>query len=417
MSEALQVVLDDQSLGLPETVVGTLFRDRKRGHEAISFSYEAAYLEHPARIEIDPELPLHAGRLHAPPDRLFGVFRDSAPDRWGRVLMERREALEARLEDRKPRRLTEWDFLAGVTDSTRHGAIRLRSLAGTPRYVDDRERGVPPFSRLRELEALASKFERDALSDEHELAQWLSQLVAPGSSLGGARPKASFLADDESLWIAKFPSTDDRYDQGAWEYLACDLARRAGIRTPESRLLRLGSRYRTFATKRFDREAGSRRLYASAMSLLCQADGVEASYLEIAEAIQLRGVAERIEEELAQLYRRIAFSILIGNRDDHLRNHGFLRETTGWALCPAFDLNPNPYKTHHALAIDEADPTPSVDTLRSTREYYRLSQEAAQAIETEVRSAVRSWQEVATDLQIPRSEQHQLGAIIDPDRP
>jgi serine/threonine-protein kinase HipA len=416
MSEELHAVLDDDALAPSETLTGTLFRDRNRGHEAISFAYDPTYLADPSRIEIDPELPLHAGRLHSPPDRLFGVFRDSAPDRWGRVLMERREALEAKLEGRRPRRLSEWDFLTGVDDSTRHGAVRLRSTGDPRRYVDDRERAVPPFSQLRELQVLASKVERDEPEDPHEIAQWLTQLIAPGSSLGGARPKASFVAEDGSMWIAKFPSNEDRHDQGAWEYLASALARRAGIRTPESRLLRLGSRYRTFASKRFDREARSRRMYASAMTLLGRSDGEEASYVEIAEAIALRGADDEISDQLARLYRRIVFSILVGNRDDHLRNHGFLRQARGWTLSPAFDVNPNPDKTEHALAIDETDPTPCVANLRSTRELYRLAERDALAIETDVRAAVRSWEDVATELQIARPERAQIAAIIDAHR-
>jgi serine/threonine-protein kinase HipA len=416
MTKELQVVLDDDSLAPPETVVGTLFRERERGHEVVSFAYDLAYLATPSPIEIDPELPLHPGRLYAPPGRLFGVFRDCSPDRWGRVLMERREAIEAKQEGRKQHRLSEWDFLAGVDDSTRQGAIRLRRTDGPREYTDDRARSVPPFSRLRDLQDMANKLEQHEDDDAHELAQWLSQLVAPGSSLGGTRPKASFLEEDGSLWIAKFPSNEDRYDQGAWEHLASVLARRAGILMPESRLVRLGPRHRTFTAKRFDREAGSRRLYASAMSLLCRDDGEQASYLEIAEALQLRGAADRIAEQLAHLYRRIAFSVLVGNRDDHLRNHGFLREAKGWVLSPAFDINPNPDKTDHALTIDEADPTPSVRSLRATREYYRLTEERARAIEGEVRAAVRPWAEVAEGIGIPRAEIQRLAAVLDADR-
>jgi len=415
MTEELQVVLDDDSLAPPETVVGTLFRERDRGHEVVSFTYDLAYLAAPSRIEIDPELPLHPGRHYAPPGRLFGVFRDSSPDRWGRVLMERREAMEAKQEGRRRRRLSEWDFLAGVDDSTRHGAMRLRRTDGVRQYADDRARSVPPFSRLRELQDLANRLEQHDVHDTDEVAQWLSQLVAPGSSLGGTRPKASFSAEDGSLWIAKFPSNEDRHEQGAWEHLASVLARRAGILMPESRLVRLGLRHRTFTARRFDRETGSRRLYVSAMTLLCRNDGEQASYLEVAEALQLRGAADRIAEQLAQLYRRIVFSILVGNRDDHLRNHGFLREANGWVLSPAFDINPNPHKTHHALAIDEADPTPSVRSLRSTRGLYRLTEERALAIETEVRAAVRPWAGVAEDLGISRAELQRLAAVLDAD--
>jgi serine/threonine-protein kinase HipA len=306
--------------------------------------------------------------------------------------------------------------LAGVDDATRHGALRLRRTDGPRDYVDDRDRKVPPFSALRELEHVANMLEREDADDRPELVQWLSQLVAPGSSLGGTRPKASFLAEDGSLWIAKFPTSDDRYDQGAWEQLASILARSAGIDVPDSRLVRLGSRHRTFAARRFDRAGTSRRLYASAMTLAGRTDGEQASYLDIAEAIQLRGAADQIAEQLAELYRRVAFSILVANRDDHLRNHGVLREATGWALSPAFDINPSPYKVDHALAIDEADPAPSVGNLRSTREFYRLTEDDALAIEAEVRTSVKAWAAVADALGIPRAEQQQLGALVDADR-
>lgn len=414
--DALQVVLADRTLVAQDTVVGTLFRERSRGQEVISFSYDAEYLASPASIPIDPELPLHAGRLYADADRLFGVFRDSSPDRWGRVLMERREGYEANQAGRVPHRLSEWDFLVGVDDATRHGALRLRSVDDPSRFHDDRDQAVPPFSRLRELQAFATKLEQGGDGTPAELNRWLSQLVAPGSSLGGARPKATFLAEDGSLWIAKFPANGDRYDQGAWEHLTLDLARRAGVQTPRSQLLSLGPRHRTFAARRFDRESGSRRLYASAMTLLLRNDGEDASYIDIAEALQLQGAADRIDQQLAQLYRRIVFHVLVGNRDDHLRNHGFLREPQGWVLSPAFDINPSPYKSVHALAIDEADPTPSVANLHATRDLYRLTDEDARDIEVEVRAAVRAWPELAAAHQIVRSEQGQLAAIIDPDR-
>ena len=416
MSDALHVLLDDTTLGERETVVGTLHCERRRGHEAIAFAYDDGYLCAPSPVEMDPELPLHAGRQYAPSGRLFGVLRDCSPDRWGRVLMERREALEATREGRRPRRLSEWDFLVGVDDTTRHGALRLRSLEEPAAYVDDRERSVPPFSRLREIEALTRELERDDVEEQPELARWLAQLVAPGSSLGGARPKSSFSAEDGSLWLAKFPSREDRYDVGAWERFASVLAGRAAIEMPECRLLRLGGRYRTFAARRFDRDGDARRHYASAMTLLGRDDGEGASYLDIAEAMQLHGAPDRLAHDLGRLYRRIVYSILIGNRDDHLRNHGFLRDPTGWVLCPAFDLNPNPDKAHHALAIDVADPTPSIAALRSTREYYRLTEEAAATIETQVREAVRAWPEVATAEGITKADQRQLATIIDPER-
>lgn len=416
MIERLDVVLDDDSLG-PTTKVGTLLREHGRSGEVISFEYDDDYLALAWSLEIDPELPLHRGRHHPARSRdLFGAFRDTAPDRWGRVLLERREALEAKQQERRRRRLTEWDFLLGVSDQTRLGALRLREVGPAARYVDNSEHSVPPIARLRELEAIARELSRDGGEDRPEYAKWLAQLIAPGTSLGGARPKASFRDEDGQLWLAKFPAHDDRRDIGAWERLASQLAIAAGVHMPESRLLDFASGYRTYAVRRFDREHGSRRLYASAMTLLRRSDGDgDGSYLDIAEVIQQYGDPECIESDLAQLYRRVVFSILLANRDDHLRNHGFLRTSGGWRLSPAFDVNPNPDKHDHALAIDEADPTPSVSNLHATHGYYRLSDAEASRIESDVRAAVREWRRVARAIEISGLEQRLLADIIEPD--
>jgi serine/threonine-protein kinase HipA len=416
MIERLDVVLDDDSLG-PTTKVGTLLREHGRSGEVISFEYDDDYLALPWSLEIDPELPLHRGRHHpVQPRDLFGAFRDTAPDRWGRVLMERREALEAKQQERRRRRLSEWDFLLGVGDQTRLGALRLREVGPAPRSVDDSDPSVPPIARLRELEAIARKLGRDDIEDHPEYAKWLAQLIVPGTSLGGARPKASFRDEDGQLWLAKFPAHDDRHDIGAWERLASQLAIAAGVHMPETRLLDFASGYRTYAVRRFDREGGSRRFYVSAMTLLRRSDGEGGgSYLDIAEAIQQYGDPASIESDLAQLYRRVVFSILLGNRDDHLRNHGFLRTSKGWRLSPAFDVNPNPDKHDHALAIDEADPTPSVSNLHATHGYYRLTDRVASRIESEVRVAVREWPRAASATKISGSEQRLLADIIQPD--
>jgi len=317
--------------------------------------------------------------------------------------MERREAEEARSANRAARRLTDWDFLVGVNDVARLGALRLRDPL-TSRWLDHRAPGVPPATRLRELEAAARAIDAGDAESHAQYSDWLRLLVVPGSSLGGARPKASFVDADGVLWLAKFPSRDYRRDIGAWEFVAHELARRAGLDVLHSRLERFGSAHRTFCVARFDRSGASRRMYASAMTLLQRDDGDTASYLELAEALQLQGDAEHLDSDLRQLYRRIAFSILSANRDDHLRNHGFLRGATGWRLAPAFDLNPSPEKSEHALAIDETDPRPSLDTLRSTARFYRLSAARAAQIEHEVSAAVETWRELAHALGLPSSE-------------
>ena len=414
MSDELEVWIDDATFGAQPRRVGALARARARGSESIRFRYATEWLQaRSVAFALDTELALTVGDFFPRAGaKLHGVFRDSAPDRWGRVLMERREADEARREGRQPRRLGEWEFLAGVNDVARMGALRLRDPESS-RWLDHRAPGVLPFARLRELEAAARAVDEEGASTRPEYSDWLRLLVAPGS-IGGARPKASFLDGDGSLWLAKFPANDDRRDMGAWEFLAHELARRAGLQVPQSRLERFASKHRTFCVRRFDRVGVSRRMYASAMTLLQRNDGDAASYLEIAEALQLQGDAEHIDSDLAQLYRRIAFSILVANRDDHLRNHGFLRGATGWRLSPAFDINPSPDRLEHALAIDETSARPSLETLRSTARFYRLSDAQAANIESDVRAAVGTWRAMADSLAFSAADRDLLASVLEP---
>jgi serine/threonine-protein kinase HipA len=412
--DELEVWLDDATLAAEPRRVGVLSRATARGREVVRFRYTEDWLRNrSSAFDLDPELPLTPGDFFARAGAsLHGVFRDSAPDRWGRVLMERREADHARREARAPRALTEWDFLAGVNDDARMGALRLQERRSS-RWIDDRAPGVPPAARLRELEAAARAVEGDGAAGSAELSEWLRLLVVPGSSLGGARPKASFRDADGSLWLAKFPARDDRRDVGAWEFLAHELARAAGVDVSEARLERFAGRHHTYCSRRFDRAGASRRMYASAMTLLQRDDGDAASYLELAETLQMQGDAEHVGADLQQLYRRVAFAILVGNRDDHLRNHGFLRGMTGWRLAPAFDVNPDPDRTDHALAIDEHDTRPTIETLRSTARFYRLGEARARTIESEIRAAVRRWRAVATSIGLVASEIEALAAVID----
>lgn len=415
MNSELELWLDDAVLAERVVRVGTLVRTTARGREVLRFRYAPEWLaDRKASFALDPQLPLTAGDFFPESGgSLFGVLRDLAPDRWGRVLMERREADEARREGRAARRLSEWDFLAGVNDVARLGALRLRDPA-TARWIDHRAPGITPLSRLRELEAAARELEADGAAGRSGYSDWLRLLVVPGSCLGGARPKASFLDSDGSLWLAKFPASSDRHDVGAWEMLAHELALSAGIEVPRARTLALGGGRRTFCVARFDRVGNRRCMYASAMTLLQREDGDAASYLELAEVLQLAGDAQRIEADLHQLYRRIAFSILIANRDDHLRNHGFLRTPGGWVLAPAFDLHPSPDKPDHLLAIDETDPRPSLATLRSTARFYRLTDSGAGQVEREVRSAIALWPALAQALELDAQERAALASLLAP---
>jgi serine/threonine-protein kinase HipA len=246
------------------------------------------------------------------------------------------------------------------------------------------------------------------LSDEE---RWLAMLVAPGSSLGGSRPKANY-EDQSELWIAKFPSREDRHDVGAWEHLVSLLAAAAGIDVPETRLLALGSRYRTFCAKRFDRLRGRRRLYASAMTLTGRRDHEDASYLDIARAIAEFGEPTAIEEDLRQLFRRVVFNVLTANRDDHLRNHGFLRSSGGWRLAPAFDVNPTPQKHEHVLALDGSLRTPDLEIVRETAPYYRLSTADADEVVGEIRRVVAGWRDLAQRIDLAADELERIGSAL-----
>jgi serine/threonine-protein kinase HipA len=394
---------------LGDAPVGDLFHQRG----VYSFAYHPAWLRSPQRFWLDPELQLFTGEQYPASEGNFGVFLDSAPDRWGRLLMERREQLDAQAESRPVRMLREWDFLSGVQDITRMGALRFclpQTAAGVPAsadFLDNQLRAAPPITSLAELHAISHAVESDDWQSASALnaadptradqRQWLAQLVAPGSSLGGARPKANFTHTDGSLWIAKFPSREDRRNVAAWEMLLHTLAQQSGITVPPAQLLHLNSAndahsYPSFAVQRFDRyfdhnfESASpsgngsptqqRLLFVSAMTLLQAKDGErQHSYCDLAHFIAQHGAAGCVEMDLEQLFRRVVFNILTSNRDDHLRNHGFIRQPSGWRLSPAFDLNPNPEKYDHALAIAPQGAAPTVATAIATAQHYRLSGE------------------------------------------
>jgi len=395
------VQLDAAELGA-HRAIGKLGRVGAPPRSAIAFAYEASWVTAAGSFQVDPSLPLYEGLQYSP--ALPGILTDAAPDRWGRTLLERREALSARREERAPRHLDEWDLLVGVSDMTRMGALRIARSEGGP-FLDDGSLAVPPFARLRELEHWAREAERGLPDVSREEERWIAMLVAPGSSLGGARPKASFRDEDGSLWIAKFPSREDRHDVGAWEQVVAHLAARAGIDTPASKLLRLGSDFRTYCASRFDRQGDERRLYASAMTLTGRRDGEEgASYLDIAQAIEGFGDPDSIEADLEQLFRRVAFNVLVSNHDDHLRNHGFLRGPGGWRLAPAFDVNPSPFTEEHNLTLDGRIRSPDLDVLRETAGLYRLNDKRVSQIIDEVSSVVAGWRRAATAAELPRQE-------------
>lgn len=412
-----EVFLDAAELQ-PMTRVGWLHQQVARTATPASFEYDQAWLRGSDPFRLDPRLELWRGAQHPAADApAFGIFMDSAPDRWGRVLMERREAAAAEREGRPMRTLREVDFLLGVHDEARMGALRFRADEQSP-FVDHQQSAAPPVTSLAELAQISRRVEEPGAEKLPEYEQWLAMLVAPGSSLGGARPKANFRETNHSLWLAKFPAKDDRYDIGAWEYVARQLAAHAGVTMPAARLEALGGDYRTYCSYRFDRTAAvasvaSRRMYASAMTLLGKRDGEEgASYLDLAQFIMDEGAGKHVAQDLEQLFRRLVFNVLIGNRDDHLRNHGFIKEPSGWRLSPAFDINPSPVKAEHALTLDGVRAVPEVGRALGTAELYRLTAGQASCIEKEVREALSQWRTVADSVGLGRPEVQRMEAVI-----
>jgi len=379
------------ALGGRNLMAGRMYSQRRRGSESASFVYDDRYLAHPDAYSLDPALPLVTGALQTPVGRaLFGAFADSSPDRWGRTLIQRTERARAKAEATVPRSMSEFDLLLGVRDDLREGALRFRLSDHEP-FLATEDSGVPMLADLPELLNIAARAEQD-VADYKDL----KRLLRAGSSLGGARPKAHVLDDAGRLAIAKFPSaSSDTWIVMAWEKVALDLAQDAGVIVPRSQLLRMGDRY-VLIVDRFDRRDRARIGYASAMTMLEASDGDQRSYLEIAGVIEER--SPTATADLRQLWRRIAFSILISNTDDHLRNHGFLHERgESWTLSPAFDLNPNPDSGPKELstAIDFTDTRAEVETLMSVAAYFRLGTSDAIEVLAMVTRAVARWRDVA----------------------
>lgn len=387
-----------------ETVlVGRLWTRTRGARESASFEYDRTWIGRRNAFALDPALPLATGQFHTD-GGLFNAFTDPAPDRWGRNLMSRRERRQARAEGRVPRTLMDADFLLMVEDETRMGALRFRE-AGQETFLSKSERPVPPLVDLPKLLTAAGRVIADKENDED-----LRLLLAPGSSLGGARPKASVRDKDGRLLIAKFPSQSDDWPVPSWEATATALAQRAGIVTPSSRLVAAAKRP-VFMTSRFDREAdGARVPFISALTALGAKDGETRSYLELVEVLRRDGA--EVAQDAVQLWRRLVFNILISNTDDHLRNHGYLRAASGWRLAPAYDLNPMPVDVKpriHSLTIDEVSDEASLDTAFAVAPAFGLGHATATTIAAEVGAAVAAWREIAaqhglTDPQIERMQ-------------
>lgn len=397
--------------------MGKLYSELLRGKEIFSFEYNDEWLNSGFAHSLDPDLNLYSGPQYLPDEKEnFGLFLDSSPDRWGKILMRRREAAIARREERKPRGLFASDYLLGVFDEHRMGALRFKAEPGGDFLNNIKEMAAPPWTSLRELQEISLKLESEDAVNDPDYLQWLNLLIAPGSSLGGARPKASIIDPDGHLWIAKFPSQNDLRDIGAWEKVAHDLALRCGINMAEAGIQKFSGQHHTFLTKRFDRTNGNQRIhFASAMTLLCRKDGYHsaegASYLQLAEFLLSQGA--EVDLDLEKLWRRIVFSICISNTDDHLRNHGFILTNDGWRLSPAYDINPVETGTGLSLNISEDDNALDLNLAREVAPYFRLKDKTAKKIIEEILEVVNTWRKVAANYQISRHETELMaGAFI-----
>jgi serine/threonine-protein kinase HipA len=398
MEHTILVYLD---LGGETHLVGRLWTRYKR-RESASFEYDKRWLENPCRFALEPALTLDQGVHHTPIDRsLFGAIGDSAPDRWGRVLIQREERRKARAENHAPRTLSEADYLLGVGDISRQGALRFAIDEGSEFLAPQGRASIPPLIHLGKLLNAAMRITANE-DDESDL----KLLLAPGSSLGGARPKASVIDKDGWLSIAKFPQSDDLWPVTLWEAVALDLAARAGIPVSGWQIEQVEERS-VLLLRRFDREGGGARVpFLSAMSMLGALDNEQHSYLEMVDALRMHGTQPEMDS--AQLWRRIVYNILISNTDDHLRNHGFLYdETGGWRFSPAYDLNPTPIDIKPrvlSLAIDETDATASLELAFSVAKRFGLKLTEARKIASEVGHAVSAWRVSAASFDLSAKE-------------
>ncbi len=392
--------------------IGILSAQQAKGRKAFSFTYAQEWLQSEEQILIDPDIAWYSGSQY--PDRKmnFGLFLDSMPDTWGRTLMKRWAAILAREENKPAPALYDIDYLLGVHDISRMGALRFKTDPEGEFLDNNADSPTPPWATIRELQHAVEIIETGNTLSKNQ--KWLKMLMAPGSSLGGARPKANVLDEKENLWIAKFPSQNDTVNKAAWEFLAYKLAIKAGIDMAECKLQKIAGRHHTFFTKRFDREKKVRIHFASAMTMTGNNEELirdnPASYLDLVEFIQFSGCS--VNEDLKQLWRRMIFNILISNTDDHLRNHGFILTPKGWRLSPAYDINPSTEKEGLSLNIDTNINSLDIDLAKSVGQYFRLNANEMNDIVNEVRKSVSKWQAVAKEIGITKNEQVMMGGAF-----
>lgn len=402
------VYADWDALDGPQPM-GILHAQRIRGKEVFSFEYQEEWInDNDHVLYLDPDLAYFKGKQFLPETKNnFGIFLDSSPDRWGKLLMRRKEAWLAQTEGREENPLLESDYLLGVNDESRMGGLRFKLQPQGPFMNHDKKMSTPPWTSLSELERASLQLEREDAIHDPEYANWLNLLIDPGSSLGGARPKASVQDKEGRLWIAKFPSSRDEKNSGAWEMVLHHLAKACGITVPEARLMRFTGKHHTFLSKRFDRTSDKKRIhFASALTLLGLKDGTDfidgIGYLDLVEFIVRQSPAS--SEDLEQLWRRMVFNLLVSNTDDHLRNHGFILTNEGWRLSPAFDMNPNELGNGLTLNISENSNTQDISLALETARYYKLTAQQAKKILSTMKEELSKWPTIAKRTDISNSE-------------
>jgi serine/threonine-protein kinase HipA len=388
--------------------IGILSAHFGKGRKSFSFEYDKEWISSHEQLLLDPDLGWYSGPQYPNEKENFGVFLDSMPDSWGRTLMQRREPQRAEEEGRESRTLHDIDYLLGVYDESRMGALRFKLDPEGPFLEMVSDTTTPPWTSLGELQKAVKAVESD--ENDENIREWILMLIAPGTSLGGARPKANFRDRADELWIAKFPSRNDTIDKAAWEFLAYRMAVKAGVNMAASRISKISGNYNTFLTKRFDRIKREHVHFASAMTMTGNTEenirDNKASYLEMAEFIKFSGASNK--EDLMQLWKRIIFNISISNTDDHLRNHGFILTDKGWRLSPAFDVNPSIDKQGLALNIDMDNNALDFDLARSVGEFFMLDLSSMDKIISEVGFIVSDWRKYANSIGITKTEQERM---------
>jgi len=396
--------------------LGELSYESLRGSDSYGFTFDDAWLKKHGNLFLSVDLNNYPGRQYTLPGKdLFGCFSDALPDRWGRTLLNRREQILAMEEKRPVRRLSSYDYLTGIDDFSRMGGFRFKETTEGDFINTSNRLRIPPLSYIRDLMHASQEIEKSEEENQLPDKKWLTQLVQPGSSLGGARPKASIINTDNRLWVAKFPSRKDDYDAGLWEHFCHLLARKAGVNAASTQVISTGDKYHTMLSCRFDRTVAGRRIhFASAMSLSGLSDGDNAGtghgYLDIVDFI-LQSCTD-VEANLKELFCRVAFNICIGNSDDHFRNHGFLLTSKGWTLSPAYDMNPT-FNEYQSLLISRSSNKADLNILLDACEDYMLNKTTATQIIAEVAGTVKGWKSLTATLGISQREMDMFGEVFE----